>query len=185
MKRRRHAAADLYGQNDVHVQAAYSSGEKISASEYTHIRLRSRLGLIGSVPVPVLLLLSSLGVLVVVVTSLLRSSTPTSLVATNVLRSEHVQSDREITLQVLQLLSGHDAPLPRAYIQALEASSSASAHLAQIRDSDDYIEYKASRGLGHRLTRAAAAYHCEFRFNAVVWIFVTKFNYFTNDSLCM
>ena len=161
MKRRRHAAADLYGHEDVHVQVACSSDEKISASAFTYIRLRSRWGLISSVPV--LLLLSSLGVLVVVVTSLLRSSTPSSLVATNVLRSQHVQSDQETILQVLQLLSRHAAPLPRAYIQGLEASASTPAHLAQIRGSDDYIEYKASRGLGHRLTRAAAAYHCEFR----------------------
>ena len=179
MKRRRHAAADLYGHEDVHVQVAYSSDEKISAPAY----VRSRLGLNRSV-----LLFSSLGVLVVlllVVTSLLRPSTPTSLVATNVLRSQHVQSDREIILQVLQLLSRHDAPLPRAYIQALEASASAStsAHLTQIRGSDDYIEYKASRGLGHRLTRAAAAYHCEFSFYTAVWIFVTKIHRLTNDTL--
>ena len=178
MKRRRHAAADLYGREDVHVHVAYSSDEKISAPAY----FGSRLGLNRSVLPRVL---SSLGVLllVLVVTSLLRSSTPTSLVATNVLRSQHVQSDREIILQVLQLLSRHGAPLPRAYIQALEASASTSAHLTQIRGSDDYIEYKASRGLGHRLTRAAAAYHCEFRFNTVVWIFVTKIHRLTIDSL--
>ena len=140
------------------------SDQKISAFRQCQARLRqllpvSRRRIAASV---LLALSSSLGVLLLVI--LLRSSTSTTRVAAYALRSTHQKlSHRAVCLQILQqLMTKHDGGASLASIQAL-AASAASAQVAQTRASGHYIEYKASKGLGHRLTRAAAAYHCEFR----------------------
>ena len=164
MKRRRQAPAPLHDGKCDRVHGDHYSDKKIS------VFLRFRSLLRHSLPASrrriaesVLLLSSSLGVILLVV--LFRSSNSRTRVA---LRSNQQNlSDRAVCLQILQqLVTKHGRAPPRAYIQALEASTS--AYVAQPRASGYYIEYKASRGLGHRMTRAAAAYHCEFRLFTVV-----------------
>lgn len=167
MKRRRQAPAPLHDGKCDRIHGYHYSDKKIS------VFLRFRSLLRHSLPVSrqriaasVLLLSSSLGVLLLII--LFRSPNSTKRVANYALRSNHQNlSDRAVCLQILQqLVTKHGRAPPRAYIQALEASTS--AYVAQPRASGYYIEYKASRGLGHRLTRAAAAYHCEFRLFTVV-----------------
>ena len=172
MKRRRQAPAPLHDGKCDRIHGYHYSDKKISVFLRFRSLLRHSLQVSRHCIAASILLLSSLGVILLVV--LFRSSNSRTRVA---LRSNQQNlSDRAVCLQILQqLVTKHGRAPPRAYIQALEASTS--AYVAQTRASGYYIEYKASRGLGHRMTRAAAAYHCEFRlFTVVDNIAVVTFN---------
>ena len=75
------------------------------------------------------------------------------------LRSHHQRqsSEKDVILRALQHSLGRPAKgdlLLSSKHDAFSLSEAASTSL--------YIEYRAARGLGHRLTRSAAAYHCEY-----------------------
>lgn len=146
MKRRRHASATLDDQKSAHVNITYHTDENINVLRRCQSRLRQLLQVRVSrrrIAVSVLLL-SSLGVLVVIL-HLSTSKSPFTTIASRSYR--HRLSDRDRILQ--QLAFKHDGQLLLQF--------------SQVGGLEYYIEYRASKGLGHRLTRAAAAYHSEFR----------------------
>ena len=159
MKRRRHAAVLLDNQKSNHDNVLFLLDDKKSSSighNLTKLLHRRRIAGVS------VLHAASLGLGLVAISVILHSSLfKAHFVADTLMLNRHkISSDRDVCLRVLQLvskrgkLSGTDEM--EQLLQTLKSSSAQADG-----NSTYYIEYKASRGLGHRLTRAAAAYHCK------------------------